>query len=972
MHTQRIRSVCLLAAIAASACRAVAGAPQPRAGIANCEVTRPTGDYAVLVLKLTIPGEPKHADPSKRQPWNWTYVGGLRDGRMRVDDGVGLREPGGRLELRDGRLTGSFRRVDLGATVRVDATVKDDLLRGAAQVGERQAIVAGWIVPEDELARSNAVAKDRSWPAAQGPLGGGCCAEATGAATIDDLARIRLVWRCEESDVGRGMGNISRFMSNWPSASRLRTGSGCSSPLVADGKVYFRYFVPAPRSADTPERPIEAYNLTEAAAHKQMLEEARRYGFQGDKLPTYAAEKMYQCTDDVMLCMDAATGKTLWKAVAKGRGINSQHHKAGPFDMSPACANGRVFSLGMSGWLYAFDATTGKPLWEVQSECDYSNALLAVGDVVVAPAGREWGGYDAATGRLVWTAGGGRAVSTLSAWSTDGKDYLIGVMGPNYASKGIGCLEAATGKQVWNVPVKVITGGRGLGPGGISVIGDRLLVNQNNGTGKKGDPVKPVIAAYHLTATKAKPLWQLGPDEDAARVQSLGGGSAHRSPVHGESVPVVVHGKYVFAADLRVADLATGKVLAKTEGLVPMNGGFMQAIEDIVLVRRDGTHGNMECGFYKIGRDGSVRPLTKAAWIPPIGGTTTSYHHPLFYAMADGRIFFRQENGVYCWDVRAKRARKAQTIDLPSIAHQPAKAGRVNPRAQASSGLPAWLRVVSGPAAVAGGQIELSGTPGIVTVEASQPGSPNFLPAPAVQRLFAVGQPVPTVPSRVEASGTASTIAVLSWTHDGKVVDAFEVERSRDGRAWEEIARVPAGQRQLLDRGLEPATTYRYRLRAANTFFRSGLAPTVSAATHKEDRTAYFEAEAGQVGSGWRVVQEKGASGDKAVEAVHSPFQHNTRDPQDVVQLAFDWPLDGPIAVWVRGRSPAGGTSDSAFVRVDGGKWAYLGYPSSGEWAWNVETFQVRAGRHTVGVGIREPRVHVDRVFITNGEQRPR
>jgi outer membrane protein assembly factor BamB len=73
--------------------------------------------------------------------------------------------------------------------------------------------------------------------------------------------------------------------------------------------------------------------------------------------------------------------------------INSQHHKAGPFDMSPAYGEGKVFVLGMSGWLYAFDAATGKPLWEAKSELDYSNALLVSGGVVVAPAQNQWGGY---------------------------------------------------------------------------------------------------------------------------------------------------------------------------------------------------------------------------------------------------------------------------------------------------------------------------------------------------------------------------------------------------------------------------------------------------------------------------------------------------------------------------------------------------------------------------------------------------
>lgn len=635
----------------------LAGAAEgpPRTGIAGCDVTRPTGDYALVVLELSAPGMPKSADPGKREALAWTYVGGLRAGRMRVDDGIGLREPGGWLEFKDGRLTGRFHRADRRAEVSLDAAVSGGAITGAARVGDRTATVSGRYVAEAELAARNAVPRDKSWPAAQGPLMGGCSAEPTGAATIEDPSALRLVWRSEESDIGRGMGNITRFMHTWGSASTRRTGSGCASPIVADGKVFFKYFVPAPREPHQPEMAHPNYGATEAQGLEKMLQEAKAAGWTGEALPPCAAEKMYQNVNDIVLAMDAATGKTLWKAVVKKRPTegaqhpNSQHHKAGPFDMSPACGGGRVFALGMTGWLYAFDADTGTPLWEVEAERDYSNALLAVGGVVVAPAKGQWGGYDAATGRLLWTAGAGRAMSTLSAWSNAGKDYLIGLMGPNHARAGVACLDAGTGQKIWDLPVNVMTGGRGLGPGGITVFGDTLLVYQDNGTGKKGDPIKPAVAAYRLTPAGPEPIWQAtaGPAEDPLR----------SGPAHGESVPVVVRGKYVFTADLRTLDLATGKGIGRAEGedlVRPMNGGYMQAIEDLVLVRRDGTHGNMECGFYKVGADGRVRPLTGAAgWVPPIGGTTTSYHHPIFYPMVAGRIFFRQENGVYCWDARA-------------------------------------------------------------------------------------------------------------------------------------------------------------------------------------------------------------------------------------------------------------------------------------------------------------------------------
>lgn len=635
---------------------------QPRKGIANCEVARPSGDYALAVLRLSIVGDPKNVDRAKRDTLHWTYVGGIRGGRMRVDDGVGLREPGGWIEVKGNRLTGTFRRVDLDAEVQINATIGEHgTITGAAAVADRRAVVAGEYYKEEELAKRNAVDSNLSWPAAQGPLMGGCAAEPTGVETIDSIAGLHMVWRCEESDIGRGMGNISRFMvTNWKDASQRRTGSGCASPLVANGKVYFKYFIPSPGAAGSENLTIKEYVLsakppatgyiaaTPKLAAARLLEQAQGVGYEGKTLPSYAEEKTFAVTDDIMLCMDAATGKTLWKAVVKGRGINSQHHKVGPFDLSPAYANGRVFGLSTSGRLYAFDADTGQPLWETEAGYDHSNALLAVGNVLVAPAGNEWGGYDA-TGKLLWRVGGGRAMSTLTAWSHEGMDYLLGLIGPSHDRKGIGCLEATTGKQVWSLPVKVITGGRGLGPGGITVFQDHLLVNQNNGSGQKGEKIEAALAAYKLTTDRAVPLWQLGRD--------IGDGPETNpnelGVIHGESVPIVVRGKFAFTPDLCVVDLATGKVLGQSSGPRPLNGGYMEVVEDIVLVRQDGTHGeHAQFGFYKVAEDGSVRSFTETDWKPPIGGATSSYHHPIFYPAVDGRIFMRQENGIYCWDLR--------------------------------------------------------------------------------------------------------------------------------------------------------------------------------------------------------------------------------------------------------------------------------------------------------------------------------
>jgi len=82
-------------------------------------------------------------------------------------------------------------------------------------------------------------------------------------------------------------------------------------------------------------------------------------------------------------------------------------------------------------------------------------------------------------------------------------------------------------------------------------------------------------------------------------------------------------------------------------------------------------------------------------------------------------------------------AKAAQSITFPTIADQNPSAAPVALAATASSGLPVSYAVLSGPATVSGNQLRITG-PGLVTVEARQPGDDFFLEATAVARAFNV------------------------------------------------------------------------------------------------------------------------------------------------------------------------------------------------------------------------------------------
>ncbi|MFP4105827.1 MAG: PQQ-binding-like beta-propeller repeat protein [Phycisphaerae bacterium] len=602
-------------------------APAPRP-IQDAKVTAPTGDYALVTLTFETP----KAEAIDEDYMKWRYVGGMRDGSMLIRHGIGLTQPGGELTLKDGKLTGSFihalkthkRRQHL-PMITVNATVSDGKVTGSATVGEHEGTVSGTIVPETELTKRNAIPKDKGWPMFLGPIGGGTAMEPTAVELIDSKKDIDLMWVPEETGIGQGIGSISRFMDlRYNDAAGKRTSSGSAAPVAGDGMIFMSYYVPTAATAPSDKKV------------QRVLENAK----QDDKvnapteLPWYVMEKLYPKADDVVLAMDAETGKTLWKTTMVGRGINHQHHKEGPFDMTPAYADGRVFAIGMSGWLYALDAKTGKPLWEVQIGPHgrsrlWSSSVVAAPGVAIAPQGGRWSGFDPETGKRLWQSDIRYEQSTLPVWKHADKHYVIG------GSKDkILCVDTTNGTTTWSVDRKVLSHGRGLGCGGLSVYDDYLLGYLQIGEGKKDH--KKHAAVWRLTEKGAEKLWEHPVPESNA-----------------EHVPVIVNKRYVFLGDLKVVDLESGKVAAQGKGIMPGNGGYMQAMGDLALVRRDGTHGAIETAIYRIADDGSVTCLTPDnEWSPTYGPGTTSYHHALMYPLIDGRMFVRQADGVFCWDLR--------------------------------------------------------------------------------------------------------------------------------------------------------------------------------------------------------------------------------------------------------------------------------------------------------------------------------
>jgi outer membrane protein assembly factor BamB len=190
----------------------------------------------------------------------------------------------------------------------------------------------------------------------------------------------------------------------------------------------------------------------------------------GHSSPVVAGGVVYQFArqgeEEVLLALDAASGKELWRAgaVPAPYTVNpaASGHGKGP-KSTPVVAGGRVFTLGIAGLLSAHDAKTGRLLWRKDFSKQFpttsplygtSMSPIVVGDLVVAHVGGHDKGaltaFDAATGAVKWTYDAdGPAYSSPVLLTAGGERQLV-----TFTQKELIGVSAATGALLWKLPAK--------------------------------------------------------------------------------------------------------------------------------------------------------------------------------------------------------------------------------------------------------------------------------------------------------------------------------------------------------------------------------------------------------------------------------------------------------------------------------------------------------------------------------------
>ena len=166
-----------------------------------------------------------------------------------------------------------------------------------------------------------------------------------------------------------------------------------------------------------------------------------------------------QGDDEVMLALDPATGEEIWRSGYPAPfEMNPATNPHGPGPKStPAYADGRLFTLGMSGIVSAFDTAGGELLWQVPGtpvEPLYHTAMSPVvdGDIVIFHVGGHDDGaltaYDTATGDVRWSwSGDGPAYGSPRVMEIEGVRQVV-----TYTQANVVGVAVQTGELLWRRP----------------------------------------------------------------------------------------------------------------------------------------------------------------------------------------------------------------------------------------------------------------------------------------------------------------------------------------------------------------------------------------------------------------------------------------------------------------------------------------------------------------------------------------
>jgi outer membrane protein assembly factor BamB len=337
----------------------------------------------------------------------------------------------------------------------------------------------------------------------------------------------------------------------------------------------------------------------------------------GEASPVLVGDKVYvfgrQEGDEVTLCLDAATGETVWKdkyAAAAVTGPASGY--PGPRS-TPAVADGKVCTLGVQGVVSCLDAKNGNILWRKETKqkpmfYTATSPIIVDGKLIIFLG--KLTAYDLASGDVKWTwSGADTPYGSPVITAVDGVKMIV-----TPAMGALAGVNLADGKGLWQTKL-----GGGYQSNYSTPLTDGAMVYYTMAGGKKGG----AGGTFALKIEKGEDGFKAG--EVWRKTTSAGG--YHTPLLHeGRIYGVSSAGNGFFCLDAKTGDsLWTDSTKRGQCGCIVDGGSVLLALtsdKDLVAFRPSGKEYNQVAKY---------RVADSETWCVPI--------------IAGNRVFVKDKGG---------------------------------------------------------------------------------------------------------------------------------------------------------------------------------------------------------------------------------------------------------------------------------------------------------------------------------------
>ena len=346
--------------------------------------------------------------------------------------------------------------------------------------------------------------------------------------------------------------------------------------------------------------------------------------------PLVAGQRVYQHArqgeEEVVWCFDLASGKQIWRKSYNNPfkvGGGGERHGKGP-KSCPVMADGRLFTLSITGMIHAWDVESGSLLWRKdyrgkwekgnQPNWGVSTSPIVDGERLIVHLGNDEAGalmaFDVKSGREVWKQGEhGTSYSSPLLVEIAGVRQVV-----QWNHETLAGVESRTGKLLWEYPAPHRSHNQNM-PTPVFYKGRILLGGENRGI----KCLEPLLKDGKWSVSR---LW-------------------HQRKVALDMSTAVINGDHLYGmshfkmGQIFCLDPRDGTIRWLSEGRIGQNVAFLSLEGHVAALRSNGELRIIAADPTGYRARASYRVAPDQTWAPPV--------------LLDSRILIKDLNRLTLW-----------------------------------------------------------------------------------------------------------------------------------------------------------------------------------------------------------------------------------------------------------------------------------------------------------------------------------